>query len=141
MELDELIGTWRLCSFELRSDEGDCYHPYGENPKGLLIYDKKGYMSGIMSKADRPLLSTNDLRQLSASEKLTMADNINAYAGRYTLLKDRIVHEIEVSLVQNAVGTFEDRFYSCHDRRLVLSSNPVMISGKEFRYYITWERI
>ena len=141
MERDELIGAWRLCTFEFKSKEGDCYYPYGKNPKGYLIYDSQGYMSGMMSKADRPLLSTSDLRVLPENEKILLADGFTAYSGKYELLSDRILHKIEVSLVQNYVGTIEERFYRLDHQQMILTTSPILINGKEYSYFIVWEKM
>jgi hypothetical protein len=141
MEPNELVGAWRLCAFELRSKEGDCYYPYGKNPKGLLLYDEHGYMSGMMSKPERPRLSTSDLRLLPEPEKALMADGFSAYSGRYELLEDKILHKIEVSLIQNLVGATEERFFHLDGSRMVLTTPPTSIDGKEYSYQIIWEKI
>ncbi|MGZ7135475.1 MAG: lipocalin-like domain-containing protein, partial [Methanobacterium sp.] len=51
--MESVISTWRLKSFKQRFEEGDLMLPSGENPEGILIYDKDGYMSVIISKSDR----------------------------------------------------------------------------------------
>ncbi len=141
MKIDELIGTWKLCSYELKSKDGECYYLYGNNPKGYLLYDKNGYMSGMISKSDRIPISTGDIHLLSEDEKLSLTDGFYAYSGKYELLKDKILHKIEVSFIPNLVSTIEERYFEIVNNKMILSTPPVMIKGKEFTFYITWEKI
>lgn len=141
MKNEELIGTWRLKSYELKSIDGDCYYPYGSNPKGYLLYNKNGYMSGMISKSDRPHLSKNDIRKLPEKEKSSLSEGFYAYSGKYELQKSKILHKIEVSFIPNLVGTTEERYFQILDNKMILSIPPVIINGKEFILYITWEKM
>ncbi len=141
MKIDELIGTWKLCSYELKSKDGECYYLYGNNPKGYLLYDKNGYMSGMISKSDRTPISRGDIHLLPVDEKLSLTDGFYAYSGKYELLKDKILHKIEVSFIPNLVSTIEERYFEIVNNKMILSTPPVMIKGKEFTFYITWEKI
>ena len=50
---DELIGTWRLVSFELRNPDGTVSYPFGKDVTGYLFYNDQGFMSAAFMGADR----------------------------------------------------------------------------------------
>lgn len=137
----KLIGTWKLKSFELKSKEGDIFHPLGDNPKGFLIYDKSGHMSGMMSKTDRPNLSSANLSEIKEKEKSSLADGFIGYAGKYEVLENKIIHNVEMSFIPNWIGNPLDRFYRFENDTLVLTTPPEDINGKKFVYYINWEKL
>jgi len=137
----EITGTWRLKSFELKSEEETSIQPLGENPKGFLIYDKSGYMSGMMSRSDRPNLSTENLTNIPENEKLTLSEGFIGYSGKYEILTDKIIHHVEMSFIPNWIGKPLNRFYTFNNNDLILSTPPEDFNGKEFVYYIVWEKL
>jgi hypothetical protein len=141
MKADSLVGAWRLCSFEYKAEGGRCFAPLGNEPQGLLIYDRSGYMSGMMAKRDRPLLSTNDLSRIPENEKAAISDGFIAYSGRYEVDGDKVIHNVEVSFVPNWAGTPLDRFCQFEGKKLVLKTPPTNFNGREYEGYVTWERL
>ena len=41
---ERFIGTWKLVSFELWSDD-EVVYPFGKDPVGYLMYNNEWYMS------------------------------------------------------------------------------------------------
>lgn len=136
-----ITGTWKLKSFELKSKEGDIFYPLGENPEGFLIYDKSGHMSGMMSRSDRPNLSSENLTQIKDDEKLSLANGFIGYSGKYEVLDDKIIHNVEMSFIPNWVGKPLDRYYEFQNDDLILSTPPEILNGKEFIYYLLWGKL
>lgn len=64
-DVAELVGSWKLVSYEDREVSGTPVYPYGRAPAGLLVYDATGHMGVQMMKtpprdvasADRLVLS------------------------------------------------------------------------------------
>ena len=54
MEMDSLIGAWRLLSFEFRNKDGQVSYPFGEDAVGYIIYSQDGYVSITIMSANRP---------------------------------------------------------------------------------------
>src|SRR4051794_30715284 len=80
----DLIGTWRVLSFELRSDDGGTNYPFGPDPQGYLMYTPDGFMSWAVMRADRARFSTDDLLAGTIEEKIAAAETYIAYCGRYS---------------------------------------------------------
>ncbi len=136
----EITGTWKLKSFESRSKDGDVFYPFGENPEGFLIYDESGYMSGMISRADRHNLSVN-AANMGENEKSSLSEGFIGYSGKYEILDDKIVHHVEMSFIPNWIGKPLDRFYSFENDYLVLKTPPEVFNNKKFVHYIIWEKL
>ncbi len=138
MSNHSIVGTWRMVKFEYRAEDGTRFFPYGEQADGVIVYDEEGMMSTIITRTDRPSVSAHDFVNIPDEEKIELSKGFVAYAGKYEMLPDRIVHHVEISYIPNWVGTTLDRFYEFKDGNVILSTPPVQLRGKEFRGYITW---
>lgn len=103
---EELIGTWKLRSCEYKGKNGT-FHPFGQEPLGYLIYDKSGYMSGIITRKDRNNATSGAY---------------NGYSGKFEVLEGKIVHHIEVSYHPDWTGRSLDRFYKLDGNTLTLTT-------------------
>ena len=52
MELNPIIGAWRLVTYEAHTGD-DVLYPLGEDPSGYIMYTPDGYMSVLMMAAGR----------------------------------------------------------------------------------------
>ena len=137
----EITGTWKLKSFESRSKDGDVFYPFGENPKGFLMYSKSGYMSGMISRADRSNLSVKNEISMDESEKASISEGFIGYSGKYEILDNKIIHHVEMSFIPNWIGKPLDRFYSFENDDLVLKTPPEVFNNKKFVHCIIWEKL
>jgi hypothetical protein len=64
-----------------------------------------------------------------------------AYAGRYTLSNDKVVHHIEVSSIQNYVGKDLVRSVRFDGDRITLVTPQTMVNGKIQSIELIWERL
>ena len=54
IEKEDLIGTWTLESWTIGySDRDEFTYPYGEDPRGVLIYGADGWMSVCVARRER----------------------------------------------------------------------------------------
>ena len=137
---ERFIGTWKLVSFELRSDDQVTY-PWGKDPIGLLMYNDEGYMSGAIMASNRRRFSTMDFTKVTTEEVAAAADNFDAYCGKYEVTKDKVTYLVEVGFVPNRVGEKEERFYKFEGDKLILSTPPMTYGGKQVKFYATWKRV
>jgi hypothetical protein len=137
---EKFIGTWKLVSFEMRSDHEVTY-PWGKDPVGLLIYNDDGYMSAAIMASKRRKLSTMDFKKVTTEEIAAVADNYDAYCGKYEVTKDKVKHLVEVGFVPNRVGEKEERFYKFEGDKLILITPPMTYGGKQVKFYATWKRV
>ena len=131
MQHEAIVGTWTLLGVEARDPGGRVSWPFGKAPAGQLVYTACGHVSVM-------LMGEGRARETESVEAKARAfDSFLAYAGRYELLQDRVVHHPEVSLVPDWVGQREERFFEMRGNRLVLRTSPM--GGMV--YEITWERV
>jgi hypothetical protein len=135
-----IIGTWKLISFELKKDDR-IYYPMGENPLGFLMYGENKRMIVMMSDKDRSPIASEDITNIPADEKSQLADGFIAYSGTYKILNDKIVHYVEMSFIPNWIGRPLERFYELDDGKLILKTPPEKIDGMVFISRIIWEKI
>ena len=53
-----LIGAWRLVSFEVDDATGPVTRPFGDDPKGSLIYTDTGQFSAFVMQGSRAVSPT-----------------------------------------------------------------------------------
>ena len=108
----ELVGTWMLVSVTIDRG-GTKSEPFGPNPKGLLVFDKVGRMSLVITRADLPKIAANSPFGGTAKENKAIAQGSIAYFGTYTVREeDRVfVVHVEAGTFPNWVGTDQKRIF------------------------------
>ena len=136
----DLIGTWKLSSFELRESGGKVRHLGGA---GLLIYDEHGYMSAQLMRLGRPKFKSGDQLRGTPEEIKSAFEKFVSYYGTYevNIKKSTVVHHIKASLFPNWVATDQERFLKLSGNKLTLSTPPMKLRGKESVSVFTWERV
>jgi hypothetical protein len=135
-----IIGTWKLISFELKKDDHISY-PMGENPLGFLMYAENERMAVMMSDKNRSHISSEDITNIPEDEKSQLADGFIAYSGTYEISNDKIVHHVEMSFIPNWIGRPLERFYELDDGKLILKTPAEKIDGVVFISRLIWEKI
>ena len=86
---DRIVGVWKLLSYSSRDEETWVEtKPWGENPEGLLMYTADGYMSGV---------GVAEGRTAPTGTEAKLFTSMTAYAGRYTVEPDRVIHHVEIA--------------------------------------------
>lgn len=125
-----LTGTWQLVRYEDHLLEGGASRfPFGEHPKGQLVYDGDGHMSIQLMKMPHPKVASGDDERVTPEEKQALYDACVAYFGTYRVDESRhvVVHEVEGDLADVYVGLSQERPYVLEGDRLELV--PVWESG------------
>jgi hypothetical protein len=137
---EELVGLWRLVSFEAAGPGGIIVHPFGTDAVGYITYEANGFVSMHLSAKDRPLSSAANMLQASPKEKESMAESCLSYCGSYEIIDDKVHHHVEVCTFPNYVGKILTRDYRVKDNMLQLSSRPETSGGAE-GIKAVWERV
>jgi hypothetical protein len=137
---EKFIGTWKLVSFEMRSADGVTY-PFGNDPVGYLMYNDEGYMSAALMASKRRRFSSMDTMKATTEEIEAAADTYVAYCGKYAVSEDKVTHLVEVSFFPNWVGEKQERFYKFEGDKLILSTPPMILGGKQQTGYLIWKRL
>jgi len=136
----DLVGSWKLLSITEITDKGEV-KPYGLNPTGFLTYTADGRMMAIITKGGRKPLSVLRV-SAPANERAEAFSTMTAYAGRYTVDGDKVVHHVEVASVQNFVGTDLVRtIVKLEGKRVTLRTAPFPRGGQIVNEELVWERM
>jgi hypothetical protein len=115
-----LFGGWRLARWSFVYDDGrPPEFPMGPDAQGYILYTPQGQVSAVIMRADK----TRSF----------------AYAGRFELEGESVVHVIEVATDPALVGFRNNRSIELAGDRLVLSG-PDFTPGTGRTQRIEWER-
>jgi len=139
----DLVGTWRLVSYEARDSKGQIQYPLGEHVCGQLIYDAAGNMSAHVMSNDRPLFAANDSARGTDTEVRAAFEGYTSYFGTYTIdsKKQTVTHRVRGASYPNWVASDQLRYYKFDGSRLSLSAPPMVMGGQTFDFVLIWERI
>jgi hypothetical protein len=141
MTPNNLVGTWKLISYEVKLENEQVIHPFGKKVRGYLIYTEDGYMSVNIMKAERPLFVSDDFFSATLEEKVAAFETFFAYSGKYEIFQNKIMHYPETSFVPNWIGIGHERPFKIIGNQLLLRSNPIEKENELVTYHATWERV
>ena len=137
---ERFIGTWKLMSYENRSGDQVTY-PLGKNPVGYIMYNAEGYMAVALMASNRKRFSSMDIMGGTTEEIVAAYGTYVSYCGKYAVTEDRVIHHLEVSFYPNWIGGDQVRFYKFEEDKLILSTPPMILGGKQQNGYLIWERM
>jgi hypothetical protein len=129
----DLHGAWALDEWYVESEDGNRTAPFGRNAQGAIMYTEDGYMTAIVSAAERFLPAD---RPGDAQKAEAFSTYFN-YAGRWTIDGDSVTHHIELALDPNLVGVEMTRAIDHQGNRMVFTGT--MSDGKT-QNVIIWKR-
>lgn len=137
-----ILGTWKLVSASTSTAGGERNAtPFGQSPTGLLTYTQDGRMTAMISYGGRARLSSKDSHSAPIEEQAEAFRTFIAYAGRYTLNSDHVIHHVEISSLQEWVGTDLIRSIKFKGERIVLAAPPMPVDGIMQTFELIWRRL
>lgn len=121
-EAGPLIGTWRIEKVVDTDAAGRATYPYGEHPKGYIVYDPSGHVHvQLMRTPPTPPFASGDDAKGSDAEIRAAYQGYAAYFGTYHVdaRKGTVVHRVEGSLMPGYTATDQPR--------------PFVVRGDELR--------
>ncbi len=137
----DLIGTWRLVSWESRDEDGTVSYPFGPDAVGFLMYGADGYVCVELMAAGRPPFADGDILRGTTEERAHAAATYRSYCARWEFLGDRVRHHFQTSLFPNRVGTTEERYIEYRGDGLTLRTPPLYANGEMRVNRLVWERV
>ena len=137
-----LVGTWKLVSASSSTASGERNDtPFGTSPAGFLTYSPDGRVTAMISYGGRKHLSSSDSVLAAVEEQAEAFRTFVAYAGRYTLDGDKVIHHVEISSIQDWVGMDLIRSIKFAGERIVLATSPTLDGGKIQTFVLIWQRL
>ena len=128
--MSAIVGVWRLAETSAKGDDGAAMHPpYGEDPRGLLVFYADGRMMSVLCDSRKALPPGDTVREYMS------------YCGNYTWDGKTLVTRVDASAEAKRVGGEQTRFTQFRDGRLVLTQKPREWQGRTQHRELVWERI
>jgi hypothetical protein len=94
-----LVGTYRLKMVDNIMADSSRIHLYGDNPKGILMFDAAGnYAMEIYSGGGRPPFAANDKGKGTDEEYRAAVRGSNAHFGKYSIDAVNTNHRLAILL-------------------------------------------
>jgi predicted O-methyltransferase YrrM len=138
------VGAWRLLSCETRNSKGQMQFPFGEKPKGQLVYDASGNVSAQLMKTERTRFASRDPALGTDAEVRDAFDGYIGYYGTYSVDDSTraVTHYVHGASFPNWTGANLVRSYTFDENgRLRLSTPPIEVGGESLEYTLWWERM
>lgn len=140
-EANSIVGSWKLVNTSATTAEGKpLVSPMGDHPTGFLVYTAEGRMSLLITHEGRPKLS-GDRLDSPMEERAKAFSTMVAYAGRYRMEGNRLVHQVEAASSQNWVGIELPRIVTFDGNRVKLEAPLQERHGVTQKFEQVWERI
>lgn len=138
----DLVGTWRLDRWTAEAVDGSVIEPFGAAPEGILVYTSDGTMITTLARAGRPSLGGHGLLAGAPEELAAVARSFVAYSGHWRLENGDVIHEVEISLHPDWVGTAQRRHVALDPdgQALILTSDPMAVGDGFGIQRLEWRR-
>lgn len=136
-----VVGTWRLVSADIRSEDGTVAYPFGRDAIGQMILTADGFLSKQFGGAHRPNLPVGDWVAATPEEIDASARHYFAYCGRYEVRGNELIYELELSLMPNWMGGSQVRAFTLENDRLTTVTPVLPIGGKPQTSTLVWQRV
>jgi hypothetical protein len=141
---DQLIGAWKLLSYEERPVDGSAsIYPMSDAPRGLILYTQDGYMSAQLMHPDRMPFEGGDWFNGTPEEYQAEATSYIAYSGVFAVdeVNRTLTHSMFVSLFPNWLNQTQPRVLALEGDKLYLSTAaPISSGGRTVMSYLCWQR-
>jgi hypothetical protein len=129
---DKLIGTWTFVVAEITAPDGKKSFPFGETPKGLLIFTADSHFSQIHIASDVPKIASNNRLNGTAEEYAAIMRRTLSMFGTYKVdeTKKMVTFEIMSSTYPNAQGQSQLRTIDKLTDDEFVNSNPDVAGGR-----------
>ena len=128
----QLIGTWDFVVAEIAAPDGKKSFPFGEVPKGILIFTPDGRFAQIHVAADAPKIASNNRLTGTAEEYAAIMRRSLSVFGTYTVDEDKktVTYKIVSSSYPNWEGEAQTRTIDRLTADEFVNTNPNVAGGR-----------
>jgi hypothetical protein len=141
--LQKMVGTYTLVSIDNIMPDSTRIHPYGTNPKGLLILDASENYAIQILKALRPKIASGDKNKCTTEENAAIVQGCNSHFGKYKIeaVRKTITFNIEAASFTNWEGTVQQRSYTFIGKELKYIVTNTTQGGQLVTAEVVWRKI
>src|SRR5882672_2204205 len=129
---NQLIGTWDFVVAQVRAPDGKISFPFGETPKGMLIFTPDGRFAQIHVASDLPKIASNNRLTGTPEEYADIMRRSISVFGTYTIdeAKKTVTYHIVSASFPNWQGEAQTRTIDRLTADEFVNTNPNVVGGR-----------
>ena len=129
---DQIVGSWNFVVAEVTAPDGKKSFPFGETPKGILIFTPDGRFAQIHVAADAPKIASNNRLTGTAEEYAAIMRRSLSVFGTYTVdeAKKTVTYNIVSASFPNWEGEAQTRVIDKLTTEEFVNTNPNVAGGR-----------
>lgn len=129
---EQIVGTWDFVVAEITAADGKKSYPFGETPKGVLIFTPDGRFSQIHVASDVPKIASGNRLTGTAEENAAIMRRSLALFGSYTVDEEKktVTFNIVSSTFPNWQGDAQTRTIDKLTADEFVNTNPNVAGGR-----------
>src|SRR5947208_16805542 len=129
---DQIVGSWDFVVAEVTAPDGKKSFPFGETPKGLLIFTADGRFAQIHIAGDVPKIASNNRLTGTAEEYAEIMRRSLSVFGTYTVdeTSKTVTYNIVSSSFPNWEGEAQTRNIDKLTAEEFVNTNPNVGGGR-----------
>jgi hypothetical protein len=129
---DQIVGTWNFVVAEVNAPDGKKSFPFGETPKGILIFTPDGHFAQIHVAADVPKIASNNRMTGTPEEYAAIMRKSISVFGTYTVdeAKRTVTYNVVSASYPNWEGEAQTRTIDKLTADEFVNTNPNVAGGR-----------
>src|SRR5213595_1292796 len=129
---DQIIGTWNFVVAEVTAPDGKKSYPFGETPRGILIFTPDGRFAQIHVAGDVPKIASNNRMTGTPEEYAAIMRRSLSVFGTWTVDEDKktVTYNIVSSSFPNWEGEKQTRTIDKLTADEFVNTNPGVAGGR-----------
>jgi len=129
---DQIVGTWNFVVAEVTAPDGKKSFPFGETPKGILIFTADGRFAQIHVASDAPKIASNNRMTGTPEEYAAIMRRSLSVFGTWTIdeAKRTVTYNIVSSTFPNWEGEAQTRTIDKLTADEFVNTNPNVAGGR-----------
>ena len=128
----QIVGTWEFVVAEVKAPDGKKSFPFGETPKGILIFSADGRFAQVHVAGDVPRIASNNRLTGTPEEYGAIMRRSLSVFGTYTVDegKKTVTYKIVSSSFPNWEGEAQTRTIDKLTAEEFVNTNPNVAGGR-----------
>jgi hypothetical protein len=129
---DQIVGTWNFVVAEVTAPDGKKSFPFGETPKGILIFTADGRFAQIHVASDVPRIASNNRLTATPEEYAGIMRRSLSVFGTYTVdeANKTVTYNIVSASFPNWEGEAQTRTIDKLTADEFVNTNPGVAGGR-----------
>ena len=129
---DQIVGTWNFVVAEVTAPDGKKSFPFGEKPKGILIFTADGRFAQIHVAGDVPKIASNNRMTGTPEEYAAIMQRSISVFGTWTVdeAKKTVTYNIVSASFPNWEGEAQTRTIDKLTADEFVNTNPNVAGGR-----------